>query len=121
MNSVQSYRDLKVWQKSIEFSRMIYEFSRLLPREETYGLIAKMRRAAVSIPANIAEGLARQTPGEFRQFLGVAQGNLAEVVTFLVLSKELAYATSEIVERLLIDCEEIRKMLTALRSLSIGR
>ena len=114
MSSVQSYRDLIVWQKSIALARMIYEFSRKLPREELYGLTSQMRRAAVSIPANIAEGQARQSTGEFRQFLGISRGSLAELETLLVLSKELAYATNESVEPLLSACEEISKMLRAL-------
>lgn len=119
MSSVQSYRDLIVWQKSIALARMIYEFSQSLPREELYGLVSQMRRAVVSIPANIAEGQARQSTGEFRQFLGIARGSLAELETLLVLSKELGYATNESVEPLWIACAEISKMLLGLlRSLS---
>jgi four helix bundle protein len=115
MSLVQSYRDLVVWRKSIALSRMIYEFSRSLPREELYGLVSQMRRAAVSIPSNIAEGQARQTTGEFKQFLGIARGSLTELETLLVLSKELGYATSESVERLLSACAEISKMLRAIQ------
>lgn len=98
---------------------MIYDFTRPFPTEERYGLISQMRRAAVSIPANIAEGQARQSTGEFRQFLGIARGSLAELETLIVLSNSLDYATPESVAPLLSGCEEISKLLSGLlKSLS---
>ncbi len=78
---VRSYRDLNVWKKSIELVTEIYRCTQLFPKQETYGLTSQMRRAAVSVPSNIAEGHARVSTGEFRQFLGHALGSLVEIET----------------------------------------
>ena len=87
MKSLRSYRELTVWQKSIDLAVKIYRITRRFPAEERYGITSQMRRAASSVPANIAEGQARRTTGEFLQALGVARGSLAELETFLVLSQ----------------------------------
>ena len=78
---VQNYRDLKVWQESMDLTPEVYRLQRKLPKEETYGLGDQIRRAAVSIPANIAEGHARQHTKEFLQYLAIARGSLAELET----------------------------------------
>ena len=80
-----------------------------------YGITSQIRRAGVSIPANIAEGQARNTKGEFLQFLGVAQGSMAEVETLLEISKDLGYLSSPVVKELLEKCEEIGKLLAGLK------
>ena len=119
MNSLSSYRELKVWQKSIDLAVRIYEVTQHFPSTEKFGIISQMRRASTSIPANIAEGQARRTTGEFLQLLGIARGSLAELETFLNLSERLAYLSNESSLSLLSDCIEISKMLNALmKSLS---
>ena len=122
MRSIRSYRDLMVWQKSIDLTVRTYELTRRFPAEERYGLTSQMRRAAASVPANIAEGQARRSTGEFLQSLGIARGSLAEVETFLTLSERLGLIRSETRDNVLENCAEINKMLTGLmRSLSKGR
>ena len=119
MTSLSSYRELIVWRKSMDLTVKIYRLTRQFPAEERYGITSQMRRAAASIPANIAEGQARRSTGEFLQSLGVARGSLAELETFLILSARLDMITQEDSERLLSDCIEINKMLNALiKSLS---
>jgi len=86
---VKSYRELLVWQKSIELVDEIYKVIKMFPKEETYALCDQLRRSAVSIPSNIAEGQARQHTGEFKQFLFIALGSLAELDTQLVIANRL--------------------------------
>lgn len=88
-----SYKNLLVWQKAIALVTEVYVVTRSFPREEMYGLASQIRRAAVSVPSNIAEGQARLTPGEFRQFLGMARGSLAELDTQLIIAANLGYLT----------------------------
>ena len=114
MTSVQSYRDLMVWQKSMDLTVRIYALTRYFPATERYGITSQMRRSAASIPANIAEGQARRSRGEFVQLLGVARGSLAELETFLTLSTKLELTTPEKGRGLLNDCAEVGKMLNAL-------
>ena len=122
MAYIGSYRDLKVWQKSMDLTVRTYEVTRGFPSEERYGLTSQMRRAAASIPANIAEGRERRSTGEFLQFLGVARGSLAELETFLTLSVRLGLLQSETGNGLLGESAEINRMLESMmRSLSKGR
>ena len=119
MTSLRSYRELTVWQKSMDLTVKIYALTRSFPGDERYGITSQMRRAASSIPANIAEGQARRTTGEFLQSLGIARGSLAELETFVLLSTKLEMITPKNSEHLLRDCAEISKMLNALiKSLS---
>ncbi|PIP76384.1 MAG: diversity-generating retroelement protein bAvd family protein [Ignavibacteria bacterium CG22_combo_CG10-13_8_21_14_all_37_15] len=115
MTTLKSYRELIVWQKSISLVKMIYTSTQHFPKEEIYGLTSQIRRAAVSIPANIAEGQARNTTGEFIQFPGIAKGSLAELETLLILSENLNYMQKEVSENLLRDCEEISRLLSGLK------
>lgn len=115
MEHSRSYRDLIAWKKSIALVGKIYSCTRSFPKEEMYGLTSQIRRAGISIPANIAEGQARNSKGEFLQFLGIAQGSLAELETLLVISQNLGYLTSTDAEGLLNDCEEIGKLLAGLK------
>jgi four helix bundle protein len=87
----QHYRDLLVWQKAIALVTDIYRLTREFPKDELYGLTSQIRRAAVSIPSNIAEGQGRLTRGEFRQFLGQARGSYAELDTQLISANNLGY------------------------------
>ena len=114
MTSLQSYRELIVWQKSMSLAEKVYRCTPQLPREETFGLRSQLTRAAVSIPANIAEGQARHGTGEFLHFLGIARGSLAELETLLTLCGRLAYFPPNSVAELLSNCEEVGKLLTGL-------
>jgi four helix bundle protein len=112
---IGGYKDLLVWQKGIDLTRRVYEITRSLPSEERYGLVSQMRRAAVSIPSNIAEGQARHTTGEFIQFISHAEGSLAELETQIMVTIELGYRKSADVEGVLTVVEELKKMLNSLR------
>ena len=111
----QSYKDLVVWQKGIALAKAIYQFTVKFPGEEKFGLVSQMRRAAVSIPSNIAEGQARHTTGEFIQFISHAEGSVAELETQLILSIELNFAKTESAKGAFILLDEIRRMLNGLR------
>ena len=116
---IRSYRELKVWQRSMDLTVRTYEFTGQFPSEEKYGLISQMRRAAASVPANIAEGQARRSTKEFLQMLGIARGSLAELETFVTLSERLGLIRSETSDSLLEDCAEINRMMNGLmRTLS---
>ena len=109
----QDYHELIVWQRAIELTVCIYKLTRSFPKEELYGLISQMRRASVSVASNIAEGLGRLNPAEFRQFLGVAQGSICEPKTQLVVAKRPGIASDDAMieaERL---SEEVSKMLSS--------
>jgi four helix bundle protein len=110
-----SYRDLLVWQKGMALAKEIYRITRSFPADERFGLISQMRRAAVSVPSNIAEGQARRTTNEFIQFISQAEGSLAELDTQLTLSSDLGYC---VVDQAACPAEmiaELKKMLNALR------
>ena len=112
--SVQSYKDLIVWQKSMDLVERIYQVSNLFPKEETYGLTNQLRRAAVSIPSNIAEGHARSSTQEFHRFLSIARGSLAEVETQLLIAQRLGYLSAEDLSSILNLHIEINKMTNGL-------
>ena len=116
---IRSYRDLKVWQRAMDLTVRTYEITRRFPAEEKYGLVSQMRRAAASVPANIAEGQARRSTNEFLQMLGIARGSLAELATFVTLSNRLELIQSETGDSLLEECAEIHRMMNGLmRALS---
>jgi len=93
--TIKSFRDLNIWQKGIDLVKDIYKETQNFPRQEIYGLTNQIRRAAISIPSNIAERHIRQHRAEFRQFLSVALGSLAELETQIVISRELNYISTE--------------------------
>jgi len=95
MGEIRTHKDLKVWKEAMALAKGIYELTRNFPKEETYGLVSQIRRAAVSIPSNLAEGAARNSNKEFIQYLYVSLGSLAELETQLLLSRDLGYAQSE--------------------------
>lgn len=88
---MQSYKELLVWQGAMDLASATYRTTRLFPKEEMYGLISQLRRSAVSVPSNIAEGQGRATTGEFLQFLGHARGSLFELETQFILANDLGY------------------------------
>jgi four helix bundle protein len=110
---VNSYRDLKVWQEAMSLAVACYHLTRGFPRDELFGLTAQIRRAAASIPANIAEGHGRESTGSFVQFLRVAQGSLKELETHLLLPGEVGLSTQP-PDALLRRSGEIGRMLRAL-------
>src|SRR6266498_2790139 len=93
-NITRSYKDLVVWQKGIALAKLVYQLTKNFPAEEKFGLVAQMRRAAVSVPSNIAEGQARHTTREFIHFISHAEGSVAELDTQLILSIELKFCRS---------------------------
>jgi four helix bundle protein len=111
----QNYKDLVVWQKGIALATAIYPLTSKFPAGEKFGLVSEMRRAAVSIPSNIAEGQARHTTGEFIQFISHAEGSVAELEPQLILSIELAFAKAEDARAAFTLLDEIRRMLNDLR------
>lgn len=117
----QNFKDLLVWQNGMDIAKAIYKLTRDFPVEERFGLVSQMRRAAVSIPSNIAEGQARRTTGEFVQFISHAEGSLAELETQLRLSIELKLLAPESPMCALPLLEEERKMLNALRRKLVTR
>jgi len=94
MDQIKSHRDLIAWQKAMELVVAVYKLSNIFPKEELYGLTSQLRRAAVSVPANIAEGQGRRSKTEFKQFLGHARGSLLELDTHLELALRLGYLNS---------------------------
>jgi four helix bundle protein len=113
---VKSYQDLVVWQKSMELVERVYGMTKTFPAEERFALSSQIRRAAVSIPSNIAEGHARQSKAEYRNFLSIAQGSRAEVETQTLIAVRLGYVTNPQVETILSLLTELSKMLNTLQS-----
>lgn len=111
---LKNYRGLLVWQKSYRFCLDIYSETKTFPREEKYGLIAQMRRAAVSIPSNIAEGYGRKTTQQYIHGLYLAYGSLCEVETQLLICRELNYISRDRYYNLQSSLREIERMLKAL-------
>ncbi len=112
--SVQSYRDLRVWQEAMTLAEMCYRLTKTFPKEEVYGMTSQIRRAAASVPANIAEGYGRESRAEYIRFLQIAQGSLKEVETHLILSERVGLAQGEAVAEALKQCEMVGKMLRSL-------
>jgi len=112
----RQFRDLLVWQRSMRLAEMVYTATRPFPREERFGLASQMRRAAVSIPSNIAEGQGRNSDKSFAQFLNQAQGSLYELETQMELARNLAVIPERQATQLLADAAEIGRMLNGLRS-----
>ena len=114
-NTTHSYKDLVVWQKGISLAKLVYRLTESFPSEEEFGIVAQMRRAALSIPSNLAEGQARRTTGEFVQFISHAEGSVAELDTQLILSIELKFCSGTATDSTFALISEIRRMLNALR------
>jgi hypothetical protein len=111
MPGAQSYRDLKVWQNSMALVEGCYRLTQGFPKEEIYGLSSQLRRAAVSIPANIAEGYGRGSRPTYLHFLKIAQGSLKELETHLLLSHRLGLTSTLLSEPLLDQCDQLGRML----------
>ena len=111
---VRSYRDLLAWRKSMELVTDIYRITQRFPNSEMYGLTAQLRRAAVSVPSNIAEGQGRLSSGEFRQFLGHARGSLLEVETQVLIARALGYLQPARSDSLLSQTAEVGRIVNGL-------
>jgi four helix bundle protein len=112
--SIRNYQDLKAWQQAIDLAELVYRVTSEFPREETYGLRAQTRRAAVSIPSNIAEGQGRRTDKEFQRFLSIAHGSLREVETQTILAQRLGYISPESRAQILQHASEVGRLVTGL-------
>ncbi len=107
----QSFRELAVWQRSMQLTVKVYKLTQGFPREEQFGLTSQLRRSAVSIPSNIAEGQGRMNVPEFRQFLGIARGSSCEVQTQLEIARALHFGDPELIDQAEALSLEVRKML----------
>lgn len=112
--TINSFKDLEVWQMAMSLAADCYRLTVRLPKEELYGLTSQIRRASVSIATNIAEGHGRENTGSFIQFLRIAQGSAKELETLLLLAKDVELLTSDLIEPSLTKLERIGKMLRSL-------
>lgn len=113
---MRPHHNLDVWRKSIDFVAEIYKLTAIFPETEKFGLTSQLRRAVVSIPVNIAEGVGRESQKEFRNFISIAQGSAAEIETQLIISNKLGYINAEQLDRVQCSLNAISKMLTGLRN-----
>ena len=114
MPEIRSYRDLIVWEQAMDLAGAVYRLTRGWPKDELYGLTSQARRAAVSVPANIAEGYGRENRGSYVQFLKIAQGSLKELETHLLIAERIEIARTADLVPLLKQCESVGKLLRAL-------
>lgn len=112
--TINSYRDLVVWQEAMNLAEASYRLTASFPKEEAYGLTAQLRRSGSSIPANIAEGYGRDSRGAYVQHLRIAQGSLKEFETHLLLAERIEFVDRAVVAPLLSKAESIGKMLRSL-------
>jgi four helix bundle protein len=116
MSQIQSYRDLIVWQKSMDLAEMVYLKSQNFPADERFGLTSQIRRSSTSIPSNIAEGYGRRSTGDYKRFLNISVGSKNECLTQVELSFRLGFLNENDFKQLMNLGEEISKMLNALIS-----
>ncbi|EIM63159.1 four helix bundle protein [Desulfobacter postgatei] len=112
----KSFQDLIVWQKAHAFVLAIYSFTQSFPKHELYGLTSQLRRAAISIPANIAEGFRKQSANDKARFLNISEGSLEESRYYLILAKDLKYISSEQYQTAWNQSEEVGRLLNGYRS-----
>jgi four helix bundle protein len=111
MRTIRSHRDLEVWQVAMSVAEQCYRLTQSFPREEMFGLALQIRRAAASVPANIAEGYGSESKREYIQFLRIAQGSQKELETYLLLAARVGLASEEVIMSILTECERVGKML----------
>jgi four helix bundle protein len=111
---IKSYRDLIVWQKGIQLAKQVYQLTSVFPKSEIYGLTSQMRRCAVSIPSNIAEGQSRRSTTEFKQFLRISLGSLSELDTQMILATEFEYLTVDKSQKVNEQILEMRRLIYGL-------
>ncbi len=111
---IKGYRDLVVWQRAMDLVTATYRLTASFPREEKYGLVQQLKRAAVSVPSNVAEGHGRDHLGDYLHHLSVANGSLMELETQLMIAGRLGYVSREVEERILAQGAEVGRMLSGL-------
>ncbi|MDD2550915.1 MAG: four helix bundle protein [Bacteroidales bacterium] len=116
MAPIKTHKDLEVWKTSVEFVSKLYRITSSFPKEETFGIVSQIRRAGVSVPANIAEGFGRNTTGELKQFIGIAKGSLSEVETLIEISCNLNYIDIKVKSELTGTISKIFRMLVGLKA-----
>jgi four helix bundle protein len=116
MSEISNYKDLLVWQRSMDLVEITYKICLKLPSSEQWGLISQLKRASVSVPSNIAEGFGRQATGEYRHHLSIARGSLLEVETQLILANRLGFVTREDIADTLNEITQLSSMLASLIS-----
>jgi len=114
MTKIKTYRDLIIWQKSLALVTEIYKITKLFPKDETYGLTAQMRRCAVSIPSNIAEGYGRNSSSDYVRFLRIAMGSLYELQTQLEISLDLKYLKTDDFKKFYESSREVERMISSM-------
>ena len=112
--AVSDYRDLEIWKRSIDLVEKIYQVTNGFPKDEQFGLISQMRRAAVSIASNIAEGYGRYQKNEFRQFLRISIASGAELITQLIIAQRLGFVEESVSSKVINELEQISKMIMSL-------
>ncbi|MCX6641528.1 MAG: four helix bundle protein [bacterium] len=117
---INSYKDLTIWKQGIEIAKSIYLVTDKFPKQEIYGLTSQIRRAAISIPANIAEGFCRLHRREYVQFLGISLGSNAELITLIIIANELHYLDNDqfeqLIDKLEIESKQIRSLITKIQN-----
>jgi four helix bundle protein len=113
---VKSYKDLLVWQRSMDLVETVYRLTAVFPSVEQWGLVSQMRRAAISVPSNVAEGYGRQATGEYRHHVSIGRGSLLELETQILLARRLNYLKLADAESVLKEIDEISRMLATLVS-----
>ena len=116
MSKIASYKDLIIWQKGMDLAEIVYQITGTFPKAELYSLTDQMRRAAVSVVSNIAEGKGRESRLEFLHFLAIAQGSVTELETQILLSIRLKYLSKDSADKALGLCDEIGRMLYSMRT-----
>jgi len=111
---IRSFKDLKIWQRGIELTKAIYETTDSFPSKEVYGIVSQMRRSAISVPSNIAEGFMRKHKKEYKQYLHIALGSLAELETQVIISEELGFVDTQKSLKFQSDIDEISRMTRGL-------
>ena len=113
---IKSYRDLIAWQKSMDLTLHVYSITETFPNKEMYTMVSQMRRCGISVPSNIAEGHSRNNTGEFKQFLGIAYGSLAELETQVILSNKLGYIDTAKTNEILALASEVGKIINGIKN-----
>jgi len=114
VEKIKNFKDLKIWQRGMELTKAVYEITDSFPQKEAYGIVSQMRRSAVSVPSNIAEGFMRKHNKEYKQFLYVTLGSLAELETQVIISEQMGFITCEKSQEFQSQIEEIVRMTTGL-------
>jgi len=114
MVSINDFKDLKIWQKGMDIAEQCYFLTRTFPKDEIYGMVQQIRRSAVSIPANIAEGYGRSYTAEYIRFLRITQGSANELETHLILSQRVGLCQQQKVQAILVLLQEERRMIVGL-------